>query len=213
MAGGSWSHRIARVFVRPLVGSRVTPNHLTTLRLLSGLAACAGFAVGTRACDLWAGGIWILSALLDRADGELARLGKTSSAWGHAYDYACDVAVNGLFFFAIGIGLRDGPLGHWTIAMGAAAGIGVSLASVWSEHLERARDDGTKAYEGFGGFDFDDVMYLFAPVAWLGWLFPLLIGAAIGGPIFAVVTAYRLNRSISRVAKKATGREEPVSPD
>lgn len=193
MAGTSWSHRIARVLVRPLVGSRVTPNHLTTLRLATGLAACAGYAVGNGQADLWAGGLWLASALLDRADGELARLGKLSSPWGHAYDYACDVAVNALFFLAIGIGLRETPsLGPWTIAMGAAAGLGVALASIWSEVLERQRNDGVKAYEGIGAFDFDDVMYLFPAVVWLGWQFPLLAGAAVGGPVFAAVTYWRL---------------------
>ncbi len=197
MAGGSWSHRIARVMVLPLVGGPVTPNHLTTARLATGVAACAAFAVGTGTWNFWGGVLWILSALLDRADGELARLGNASSPWGHAYDYACDVAVNGLFFLAIGIGLRDGGLGLWTVAMGAVAGATVAVASILSEVLERRRADGAKAYAGYGGFDFDDVLYLFAPVAWLGWLFPLLVGAAIGGPVFALLTWYRLISSRS----------------
>jgi phosphatidylglycerophosphate synthase len=195
VSGGSWTHRIARVFVRPLVGGPITPNHLTTLRLVTGLAACAAFALGTPGGDLWAGVLWLISALLDRADGELARLGGASSAWGHAYDYACDVAVNGLFFVAIGVGLRHGDLGAWTIAMGVVAGVSVALASIWSELLERRRADGAKAYEGYAGFDFDDIMYLFAPVAWLGWLFPLLVGATLGGVVFALLTGYRLWRS------------------
>jgi archaetidylinositol phosphate synthase len=195
MAGGSWSHVIARALVRPLVGTAVTPNHLTTARLVTGVAACAGFAVGTYDWDVAAGVMWVISALLDRADGELARLGGTSSKWGHLYDYYTDVAVNALFFLGIGIGLRDGSLGHWAILMGAVAGVTVAAASIWSEWLELQRADGVKAYEGIGGFDFDDVMYLFAPVAWLGWLQPLLIGAAIGGPVFAIVTWVRLRRT------------------
>ena len=195
MAGGSWSHVIARAMVRPLVGSPVTPNQITTLRLLTGVAACAGFAVGTWSWDFWAGVVWIVSALLDRADGELARLSGTSSRWGHLYDYYTDVAVNGLFFAAIGVGSRGGPAGAWSIALGILAGATVAWASILSERLENQRADGAKAYEGFGGFDFDDVMYLFAPVAWFGLLFPLLIGASVGGPVFAVVTWYRLRAS------------------
>ena len=157
MAGGSWSHLIARALVRPLVGGPVTPNHLTTARLVTGVGACAAFAVGTYDWDVAAGVIWVISALLDRADGELARLGGTSSKWGHAYDYYTDVAVNALFFLAIGIGLRHhGTLGGWTIVMGAVACATVAAASIWSEMLELRRADGVKAYEGFGGFDFDD---------------------------------------------------------
>jgi len=43
MAYDSWTHRLARWMVRPLAGGPVTPNHLTTLRLLTALAACAAF--------------------------------------------------------------------------------------------------------------------------------------------------------------------------
>mgnify|MGYP004235791125 CR=1 FL=1 len=42
---GPWDQRIARFLVRPLVHTRVTPNHITSLRLLSGLAACGCFEV------------------------------------------------------------------------------------------------------------------------------------------------------------------------
>lgn len=194
MAGGSWTHLIARAFVRPLVGTPITPNHLTTGRLVTGLAACAAFAVGSPTWTLWGGVLWLISAFLDRADGELARLAGSSSKWGHVYDYICDVAVNSVFFLSIGIGLRDSDLGWWAVAMGLLAGSSVAAASVLSEALERRQGGTRKAYEGFAGFDFDDVLYLFAPIAWLGWLAPLLIGAAIGGPIFAVVTWYRLVR-------------------
>ncbi len=47
VSGGSWTHLLARPLVRPMIGTRIRPNHLTTLRLLSGLAACACFASGT----------------------------------------------------------------------------------------------------------------------------------------------------------------------
>lgn len=194
MAHDSWTHRLARVAVKPLVGTRVTPNHLTTARLLSGLAACAAFAVGDRNWEIWGGVVWVLSAFLDRADGELARLGGLTSTSGHSYDYACDVVVNGLVFVAIGVGLRDSVLGVWAVAMGLVAGISVTTASVLSETLEKRRGTREKAYEGRAGFDFDDVLYLFGPLAWLGWLLPLLIGAAIGGPAFAVWTWMRLRK-------------------
>lgn len=194
MTGDSWTHRLARVVVRPLVGTPVTPNHLTTLRLATGLAACAAFALGTRGGEIWGGLLWVLSAFLDRADGELARLANSQSKWGHIYDYACDVLMSALFFIAVGIGLRDGALGSWAVALGVLGGISVAAASLLSEAIERHKEDGVKAYEGAGGFDFDDIMYLFGPIAWLGWLAPLLIGGAVGGPVFAVWTWLRYRR-------------------
>ncbi len=188
----SWTHKLARLCVRPLINTPVTPNHLTTARLLTGLAACAAFALGTRNAEIWAGGLWVASAFLDRADGELARLSGNCSASGHHYDLVCDVLINGLVFLAIGIGQRNGVVGAWSIVMGLVAGLGVTAAALWSEQLERRSAAVVKAYEGRAGFDFDDVLYIFGPLAWLGWLFPLLIGATIGGPVFALWTWWRL---------------------
>ena len=192
----SWTHKLARFSVRPLIHSPVTPNHLTTLRLLSGLAACVAFAIGSRQWEIWGGVLWVLSAFLDRADGELARLSGNCSASGHAYDYFCDVLVNGLVFLAIGIGQRHSVVGDWAIVMGLVAGLTVSIAALLSERLEQLSDEVGKAYEGRAGFDFDDVLYVFGPLAWLAWLFPLLIGASIGGPVFALWTWWRL-RAVS----------------
>jgi archaetidylinositol phosphate synthase len=192
--GTSWTHKIARWTILPLVETKVTPNHLTTLRLLTGLAACACLAVGAPSWDGGGGALWVISAFLDRADGELARVSGKTSPSGHAYDYACDVAVNALFFAAIGIGARASFLGFWAIPIGAVTALSIVAGSLLSEELEKRDGSGRKAYSGVAGFDFDDVLYLFGPLAWFGWLLPLLIGAAIGGPAVALLTWWRLRR-------------------
>jgi archaetidylinositol phosphate synthase len=192
MAHNTWTHRLARVCVRPLVGSPVTPNHLTTVRLLLGLGACAALAVGTRRGEIWGGALWVLSAFFDRADGELARLGGRSSPAGHAYDYATDVLLNSLFFLAVGVGLRDTPLAHWALILGIVAGSALAIDALLAERLEQR--DKVKTYPGTAGFDFDDILYLFGPVAWLGWLQPLLVGTAIAAPVAAFWTWRRWAR-------------------
>ncbi len=194
MSGASWSHRLARPLVRPMIGTAIRPNHLTTLRLLTGLAACVGLALETRAGTWWGGGLWILSAFLDRADGELARLGKLTSPAGHLYDYYCDITVNALLFVAIGIGLRNAWLGAWAIPLGLLAGITLLLGSIFAHRLELRSPPGTKAYAGRWGFDPEDALYLMAPLAWLGWLSPILIGAAIGATAIMLLTAWRLRQ-------------------
>ena len=192
MVGDSWTHKIARVCILPLVNTPVTPNHLTILRLITGVAACTSFAVGTQEWNLWGGVFWIISAFLDRADGELARVSGKTSEWGHKFDYFCDVTVTALFFVGIGIGLRDSPLGYWCIIMGLTAAAGVVAAEILAEIIDQAqKHTGEKAYEGFAGFDFDDVLYLFAPLVWLGWQYPFLIGASVGAPAFALLTWYK----------------------
>lgn len=202
MSGSSWTHLAVRPLVRLLIGTWVRPNHLTTLRLLFGVGACACFAVGSRTGMAWGGAAWLVSALLDRADGELARLGGLSSPGGHVYDYYADIGVNTLFFVSIGVGLRHSWLGGWAVPLGLVSGAAVFLSSVFSVLLEQRSPPGTKAYSGRWGFDPDDALYLMGPLAWLGWLSPILIGAAFGASAVTVLTAVRLLR-LTRGAAKA----------
>lgn len=198
IAGGSWTHLLARAAVRPLVATWVTPNHLTTLRLVTGLLACGAFALGGPDNDLWGGFLWVLSAFLDRADGELARIGGKTTAWGHAYDYVCDNAVTALFFLSIGIGLRHGVIGWLTIPLGALGGGSILASNIFSEALEKRDGSGRRAYAGAAGFDLDDLLYLCGPAAWLGWLMPILIGTAAVAPTMALITLWRLRRMPAR---------------
>jgi archaetidylinositol phosphate synthase len=190
----TWTHLLARPLIRPLLGTAVRPNHLTTLRLLTGIAACIAFVPGTRAGMWWGGALWLVSAFLDRADGELARIGNMMSPEGHRYDYYSDVGVNTLFFICIGFGLRHSWLGSWAIALGLLSGTSMLLVSVFSEWLEARSPPGTKAYSGRWGFDPDDALYLLGPLAWLGWLSPVLLGAALGTTVMMIITGVRLLR-------------------
>lgn len=194
MIGTSWTHLIARVLVKPLLGTWVRPNHLTTLRLLTGLIACVLFAFGTKTAMAWGGGIWLLSAFLDRADGELARIGDMMSPGGHRYDYYSDTVINAGFFLSIGFGLRHSWLGYWSIALGLISGISMFLISLFSEWLELRSPPGTRTYSGKWGFDPDDVLYLMAPLAWLGWLSAVLVGASIGATAMMIIIGVRLQR-------------------
>jgi len=187
--GRTWSHRLALIFVRPLVNTPITPNHLTTIRLITGLAACICFAVGDRELAIWGGWIWTLSTFLDRADGELARVSGKTSPWGHRYDMICDSAITSLFFVAGGVGLRDTDFGVWAIVMGVIGGLSVLMAEFFAEQIDKRNDDPTNsAYPGIAGFDFDDVLYLFAGVVWLDWMAPFVVGASVGAPAFALLT-------------------------
>jgi phosphatidylglycerophosphate synthase len=192
--GASWTHLLARVIVRPLVGTWVRPNHLTTLRVLSGAAACLLLAQGTSVGMAWGGAVWLLSAFLDRADGELARIGHMMSRGGHIFDYYADTVINAGFFVAIGIGLRHSWLGHWSLELGLLTGVSMFLCSVFAEWLELRSPPGTRAYSGKWGFDPDDALYLMGPLAWLGWLGPILIGASVGATAMMLITGYRLLR-------------------
>lgn len=172
--------------MRPLAGTRITPNQITTVRLAGGLAAAAAFAVGTPAWDYAGSALFVLALFLDRADGELARLGGKSSSWGHRYDLIADSACNSAIFIGIGIGLRDSVLGWWALPAGIAAGLGV--ASILLMTMQAEVQGGARAAElaGTGGFDPDDAVLVVPFAVALGGGVPLIIAAAICAPAFAV---------------------------
>lgn len=196
MSHDSWTHLLARRAIRPLLGTRVTPNHLTTGRLLTGVAACGCIALGTPAGAGWGGALWLLSAFLDRADGELARMGNMMSASGHRYDFVVDNLVNALFFVAAGFAVRGGWLGDWAVPLGLMAAVSMYTVGIWSEMLEQRSPPGTKAYAGAAGFDPDDALYLMGPLVWLGWLAPVVLGASVGATAMMVLTGLRLRRLV-----------------
>ena len=209
MSGGSWTHLLARRAVRPLLGTGVTPNHLTTLRLLTGLAACAAFALGNRAGLWWGGALWLVSAFLDRADGELARIGNMQSVGGHSYDYYSDGLISVVCFVAIGIGMRHHWMGDWAIVAGLLSGGSLALINWWAERVEQLGPPGTRVLSGRWGFDPDDAYYLIAPLAWLGWIGPILVAAAVITPLIAVAVGIRLLRLLSDpVSRPACGIQE-----
>jgi archaetidylinositol phosphate synthase len=200
MIGNSWTHLLARVVISPFLGTRLRPNHLTTLRLLSGLAACVCFGLGTKPGMAWGGGLWLLSAFLDRADGELARIGNMTSRRGHRYDYYTDNVVNSLFFAAIGVGLRHAWLGHWAIPCGVISAAALMTFNIFSGQLEQRGPPQTRAYSGRWGFDPDDALYLMAPFAWLECLSPVLTAAAVDTIVMMVITWLRLRQLLASAA-------------
>ena len=107
MLRSSWTHKIARQLVMPLFHTPIKPDHITIVRLLTGIVACIMFASGIRFWEILGGFIWVLSTLLDCADGELARMRNQCSEWGHKFDFFSDITVTALFFIGIGIGARD----------------------------------------------------------------------------------------------------------
>ncbi len=189
----TWTHRLARVAVRPLIGTGVTPNHLTTLRLLTGLGACALVAMGGSGWSIGAAGLWVLSAFLDRADGELARIGDMMSEAGHRYDYLADLLINALIFAAAGWGLRHGWLGLWSVPLGLLTMTAMLVCWIGGEAYQKRDGAHRKPYAGRWGFDVDDGLYLLAlPIAFSQMSF-VLLGAGLVTTIMALAILVRLH--------------------
>lgn len=209
MSHNTWIHRTVRVGVRPLVGTAVTPNHLTTLRLATGLVAAAAYAVGEEAWTLAASAIFVLSVLLDRADGDFARISGKTSRSGHIYDFIADGTSNTAVFVGIGFGLGTAALGGWAPVLGLVAGAAVALAEWLVVRLD-AMGESSAQIGGYWGFDPDDAI-LAVPVAMvLGWGVPLVVAAAIGGGGAALVFLYLYGRTRSRLRARSRISETSV---
>jgi CDP-alcohol phosphatidyltransferase-like enzyme len=190
----AWDSRLARWLVTPLRDTRVHPNHVTTVGTAVGLSAAALYASGVPALVNLGAGVWVVSAVLDHADGELARMAGKSTAWGAAYDRASDLLVRLALFTAMGVGLRDGALGPAAPLCGLAAGVAFVAIFTIRGAIIRRRGRDAVAQPTVGGFEIEDVLYLIAPLTWLGGLEPFVVAAGIGAPLYALWAArsYRL---------------------
>lgn len=181
-----WDVRIARRMVRPLIGTSVTPNHLTSLRLIVGLGAVWAFTAG----DFFWSNIGALgfafSNLLDHTDGEFARMTGQGSIWGHRYDLACDALIHILLFVCMGIGLQHQMPGKGAITMGVIAGVSITLIFGLRMKLESAGGKGTTQLPSFAGFDMEDILYFLPMVTLADGLMVFLILAATVSPWVAV---------------------------
>ncbi len=195
MSHTTWIHKLSRVIVLPLLNTPVTPNQLTAVRLASGLGAAVLFALGPQ-WHVTGAVAFVFSMLLDRADGELARMTGCTTSWGHTFDLVSDGLCNAAVFVGIGIGARGGILGLWAVPVGVLAGLSVA-AILWLVIRIEARQGARAAELGSAaGFDPDDAM-LAVPVAMLlGWVDPLLLAAGIGAPLFALFMFVRFQRGL-----------------
>ncbi len=106
------------------------------------------------------------SAVLDRADGELARQTRYFSPIGHWLDLTADCAADAIAFMALGFGARSGALGDWAPCLGCAAGLSV----VWL--FWQLNSGGARCSPRSRLIDPDDAIFLV----------PVLIAAVGAGP-------------------------------
>jgi phosphatidylglycerophosphate synthase len=196
-----WDQRIARVLVRPLVATPVTPNHLTFVTLVIALAGAGFFAAGTPEMANWGAGLFVLARFLDHFDGELARQKGQSSRFGYYFDYVTGALSYGALFLCMGIGLRQGPLDQWALVLGFA-GLASAIVSLFinldidKRHALIGKDAprDSVGYPGFAGFELEDGIYLLAPITWLGYLAPFFVAAGIGAAVYTLWSLWILAR-------------------
>jgi phosphatidylglycerophosphate synthase len=203
-----WDARLARRLVAPLIHSWVTPNHLTTLRLVVGLAAAAAFIPGSYGWSNLAALLLVLSNFLDHTDGELARMSGKTSRIGHLYDLASDAAVTILLFVAIGVGLVGKPgidLIFAPAALGGVAGTAIALIFFLRLRIEELHGKTATQQASLGGFETEDVLYLFPLATLSNALAPMLLVASICAPVYAIWVVIDYQRALRRDRRMTAG--------
>jgi len=199
----TWDGRAARWLVTPLVHTRVTPNHLTTLRLLIGLAGAFYLAQGGFLHANIGAFLIVLSNFVDHTDGELARISGKTSRIGHFYDLAADALVTILLFVGMGYGLgAAASRAGWLVPPAVLGGVaGIAVAAIFFLRMrieEMAGKAGTK--QAFvGGFETEDVLYLLPLVTLTGVAAPFVVAASIGAPLFALWVVFDYWRVTRRI--------------
>lgn len=182
-------HRVLRPMVGHLVGRPITPDALTTLRLATGLAAASCFAHGPGALAVGAG-LFLVSTLLDRADGELARQSGRFSRIGPNYDLVADCVSTMAIFVGLAIGGAAGP--RLGLGIGLALGAAAALSTVILFVLLGRQTPPAGAISR--RFDPDDAMLLVPVAIWCGGAFWVLLASGVLTPL-AVILVGATHRS------------------
>ena len=207
-----YDQRLARWLLKPLSGSLITPNQITSLTLLFALIAAILFAKGDEAYNHWAAGLFVLARFFDHFDGELARLKGTVSDFGYYFDYIAGGLSYAALFVGLGVGQAQGELGVWAIVLGfigASAAIISLYSNLGIDRLSNALSSGEAVgYPIFGGFELEDGIYLIAPITWLGLLAQFFVVAGIGATVYCLWSMWRFARLITQKTAKFEKKED-----
>lgn len=177
----SWLCRITGICIaRPLNAIGVTRNSVITVRLVSGVLAALGLALGPAFFSV-AAALFLIGVLLQRADAEFALLTAEVDLASDRYAYTSNNICNALAFFGLGIGMRFSEFGLLAIVMGFFAGIAAISLPWLIKRLELIDGKRSAEFDGVAGIDADDLLLLIPFALWLGWAEMLLVVAAFGG--------------------------------
>lgn len=192
--------RLARMLVLPLRNTAVTPNHLTTVRTVIGLAAAYAFAAGSPGWASAGAWLFVLSNFVDHTDGELARMTGQTSRAGHYYDLASDALVHVLLFVGIGYGLRAGVLGDWGFWMGLLSGCAVAFIFWLHMRMEALLGKQGAKLPHAGMVEIEDVLYLLPLITVFDIRLQFLLAASVGAPVFALWLTWHFRKIRGRAS-------------
>lgn len=180
-----WDEKIAREFAVSISKYPVSPNQITFLSFILTLVSGFLFASGITWEANIAALLFMIVRFLDHLDGELARIKKCESRFGHYFDWFVDTFSYAYLFITLAIGFRNEMNSTFLImivSFAVAACLINTLIGLVIERHKRNRE--TPSFPVIGGFGIDDSMYLIGPITWIGYLFHFFILCAIGAAVY-----------------------------
>jgi phosphatidylglycerophosphate synthase len=140
---------IALAFVKITYRLPITPNQVTFLSLLAGLACAYYFSLGTPQQFAVAAIWYAIANMLDCADGQLARLQNSGTPLGRLVDGVVDWIISAAIFIGLGIGLATYTANPSVWYLVVAGGITSAIHSIFFDYYQQdytAKVRGQKSY-------------------------------------------------------------------
>jgi len=195
------NRRVSLAVTRQLMRYPVTPNHMTLVSVVIGLAAAPCFLSTAYGMQVAGALLFLLHSMLDGCDGELARLKFMTSRLGGELDFWSDNLVHLAVFTCMGIGwgLASAAVWPFLLAAGAAGGTLASASLVYM-HSMRGRGKAGPLYTSVSTsakktrlarladtLSRRDFIYLVLLLALFGKAHWFVLAAGIGAPLFALL--------------------------
>jgi phosphatidylglycerophosphate synthase len=196
---------------RRLAPLGVTPNQMTIVSGLIGLAAAPFFLSASPAIQIIGGLLFVAHSVLDGCDGELARLTFRESRLGGLLDFFSDNLVHVAIFTCMAIGWSLAEDASWPLFLGASALIGTagSAAAVYWLTLRKKTSAGpvytsvsnapsdklTKVLDALSRRDFIYLVLVLSMFGKANWFLAL---TAVGAPVFLFLVLWTAGRDAQR---------------
>lgn len=133
-----FERRISQAISACLLPFPVSPNTITTVSLLIGLAGAALLSFTGYEARVAGSALFLFATIVDGCDGEVSRVKLLESRFGKVYDTAVDIVVNLAVFLAIALGVSRELDGVVEVRAGALfLVLGGALSMLVVESLRR----------------------------------------------------------------------------
>ncbi len=122
--------RISLAISRRLVNTPTTPNQITLLSILIGLAGAWCISLGTGLLQVTGALLFLLHSIVDGCDGEIARIKFMESRLGGILDFWGDNIVHAAIFTAIGVAWHNRTGSILPIMLSGVAVAGTFLSAL-----------------------------------------------------------------------------------